>query len=248
MRAYVLAGLPPDKVVILTSSYGYLYSLRIGRQGQEVVRSVQKLSNPCVRDILELENFFTSWDHARMVPYGTLKQNNGKKWITFNNLESHQRKVEFVQKFELGGIGIFTLDQDISSERSDCVSFPFLCTSMKVLRPNLDLETLPKTVYEQSVEEPVTKACQENNADVLIRYLPNDASRRGGECVKSEAVFFGDVRYKSRRFFTDSPFATTEESVEETTIVRNETTTTDSEMSTTEETTVYVNNSSPSIR
>lgn len=173
MKAYVQAGLQLDKVVVLTSTYGYLYSLKAGRHREEdVVKSVQKLSNLCVRDILEQENFHTAWDHARMVPYGMVTRDSTRKWITFNDLESHRKKAEFVQKNQLAGIGVFTLDQDIMDDCTGGVPFPFLFTLVKILRPNLAFRMLPKTLGVtgwQGVNQNYA-----NSEDVLVKYIPND--------------------------------------------------------------------------
>lgn len=163
-----------------------------------MVKSVQKLSNLCVRDILEQESFHTSWDQARMVPYGTLTQDTSKKWITFNDLESHRQKAEFVKKYQLAGIGVFTLDQDVTDERSGAVPFPFLWVLVKVLRPDVEFRMLSRIVCEDITEVQVEKSPQENDEDVLVQYVPDgDASMCGGGCAKSKPVEVEDKQYQN---------------------------------------------------
>ena len=206
MKAYVEAGFPPEKLIVLTSTYGYLYSLKIcSKGGKDTVRSVQKLNNVCIKEILEQENFYTMWDDVRKVPYSTLMRGSSVKWITFNDLESHRHKAEFVRKYELGGIGVFTLDQD-AGECSDGIPFPFLWTLVKVIRPEMAVRVLPGVGCAGVSETCSAEACDDdteawrldltkiNGEDVMVRYVPDQPCNG---CLKSKIVDpSSDVLYK----------------------------------------------------
>lgn len=158
VRAYIRAGLNPQKIVVLTSTYAYLYTLKLCVNGGPAsVKSVQKLSKLSAQEIIERENFYTSWDDARMVPYATLTHGLNKKWITFNDIESHRRKAEYVLKTQLGGIGAFTIDQDDYDGFASGIPYPFLWALVNIVRPELVYEDCPLLIDD----------------DVPVQYLPN---------------------------------------------------------------------------
>lgn len=121
------------------------------------MKSVQKLSKLSAQEIIERENFYTSWDDARMVPYATLTHGLNKKWITFNDIESHRRKAEYVLKTQLGGIGAFTIDQDDYDGFASGIPYPFLWALVNIVRPELVYEDCPLLIDD----------------DVPVQYLPN---------------------------------------------------------------------------
>lgn len=136
MKTYIQAGLNPQKIVILLSTYAYLYTMRIPpKGGQAELKSVQKLSKLSAQEIIERENFLISWDDARMVPYASSSQGSYKKWITFNDIESHRKKAAFVLDHQLGGIGAFSIDQDDYEGYANLGPYPFLWAVVDILRP-----------------------------------------------------------------------------------------------------------------
>lgn len=136
VRSYIQAGLNPQKIVILLSTYAYLYTSKIPSVGQPpIIKNVQKLSKLSAQEIIERENFLVSWDDARLVPYATLTRGCKRKWITFNDIESYRRKAEFVLDHQLGGIGAFSIDQDDYSGYANLGPYPFLWAVAEILRP-----------------------------------------------------------------------------------------------------------------
>ncbi|XP_055620089.1 chitinase-3-like protein 1 isoform X2 [Toxorhynchites rutilus septentrionalis] len=136
IKSYIKAGLNPQKTVILLSNYGYLYEQRLcSKTGKFVLKNVQRLTKLGARELIERENFHISWDDSRQVPYATLVDGSGKKWITFNSVESHRRKAEFTLLNQLGGVGSFTLDQDDYEGYASSGSYPMLWAIVDVIRP-----------------------------------------------------------------------------------------------------------------
>lgn len=266
MKAYVEAGFPPDKLVVLTSTYGYLYSLKVCHQrGSESVKSVQKLNNVCIREILEQESFYTMWDDVRKVPYSTLMRGSSMKWITFNDLESHRYKAEFVRKYELGGIGVFTLDQDVG-ECTDGIPFPFLWTLVKVIRSEKAMRVLPgaacgdvpetcptRTSGEETAICPL-KGTTVNGEDVMVRYVSEHIGngRLKTKIYEPMDVLFQSVGVTCQPLITMQPLTTTTEMV---TTTLPDTTTTDvvtttettTDTTTTEETTTETTTTTESV-
>lgn len=156
VEAFVRAGLNPQKVVVLTSTIGYLYTLSYCFvEGQVNVISVEKLNKYRVQQALEQEKFYISWDDTRQVPYGTVSLGSSdKKWITFNDLESHRLKAKFVLKYQLGGIGAYTIDQEDERARSSAggcqpgIPFPFLWTLVNTVRPQTSFVNPPLLIGE----------------------------------------------------------------------------------------------------
>lgn len=139
--------------MILLSNYGYLYEQRLSsKTGKYGLKNVQRLTKLGALELIERENFQISWDDARQVPYASLVDGNRKKWITFNSVESHRRKAEFTLLNQLGGIGLFTLDQDDYEGYASSGSYPMLWAIVDVIRPEARVTNYSAPVKHNPVE------------------------------------------------------------------------------------------------
>ncbi|KAL9701435.1 hypothetical protein quinque_004876 [Culex quinquefasciatus] len=169
VKTYIQAGLNPQKIVILLSTYAYLYTMKIpAKGGQAILKNVQKLSKLSAQEIIERENFLISWDDARFVPYASWTQGTNKKWITFNDLESHRKKAAFVLDHQLGGIGAFSIDQDDYQGYANLGPYPFLWAVVDILRPeskyidfSVPVQLVPSDAcpYSGNVSDPSCPNC-----------------------------------------------------------------------------------------
>lgn len=153
---------------MLTSTHGYLYTLNLcTADGEATVESVRKLNKYRVQEVLEREKFYVSWDDTRQVPYGTLAHGIAEKqWITFSDMESHRRKAQFVLKYQLGGIGVFTCDQEGEEDTVDTggcskgIPFPFLWAIVDTVRPKMKYESPPLIIKDDvKVQHVPDKQC-----------------------------------------------------------------------------------------
>lgn len=164
---------------MLTSTHGYLYTLdTCVADGALVVKAVRKLTKYRVQEILEREKFYVLWDDTRQVPYGTLSQGSvEKQWMTFSDLESHRRKAQFVLKYQLGGIGVFTCDQEGTEHTVDCgvcskgMPFPFLWALVDTVRPNETYKKPPLILSDDVKVQYVAgkqSVCSENSNSSMM--------------------------------------------------------------------------------
>uniref|UniRef100_A0AAG5DEN3 GH18 domain-containing protein n=1 Tax=Anopheles atroparvus TaxID=41427 RepID=A0AAG5DEN3_ANOAO len=131
VMSYIEAGLNPRKIVILNSCYAYLYVSKINKNDTACpakLRTVMRLSFLSAREIIIRESFQTSWDDMRHVPYGAVTNGITKKWITYNDVESVRRKADYVLHYQLGGMGLFSVDEDDYGGRAGCGRYPMLRT------------------------------------------------------------------------------------------------------------------------
>uniref|UniRef100_A0A182FGL4 Uncharacterized protein n=1 Tax=Anopheles albimanus TaxID=7167 RepID=A0A182FGL4_ANOAL len=170
VTSYIEAGLNPRKIVILNSCYAYLYVSRIDRGNPACrarLRAVMRLSYLTAKEMLCRESFHTSWDDTRLVPYGTLTKRTTKKWITYSDAESARRKSEYVMHQQLGGIGLFGIDQDDFAGRAGCGQYPILKAMVYTLHPELVCAECSRS--DEAVE-PIVCPCVYNGTNA--NYAP----------------------------------------------------------------------------
>uniref|UniRef100_A0A182R3L4 Glyco_18 domain-containing protein n=1 Tax=Anopheles funestus TaxID=62324 RepID=A0A182R3L4_ANOFN len=141
VMSYIEAGLNPRKIVIMGSCYAYLYISKIYPEDNTCstkLRTVMRLSYLSGKELITRESFHTSWDDMRHVPYGTLNNGITKKWLTYNDVESMKRKADYAQHYQLGGMGLFSVDEDDYGGRAGCGRYPMLRAIVSVLYPELD--------------------------------------------------------------------------------------------------------------
>uniref|UniRef100_A0A182WJT7 GH18 domain-containing protein n=1 Tax=Anopheles minimus TaxID=112268 RepID=A0A182WJT7_9DIPT len=141
VMSYIEAGLNPQKIIIMGSCYAYLYVSKIYKEGTTCstkLRTVMRLSYLSGKELITRESFHTSWDDMRHVPYGTLTNGITKKWLTYNDVESMKRKADYAQHYQLGGMGLFSVDEDDYGGRAGCGRYPMLRAIVSVLYPELD--------------------------------------------------------------------------------------------------------------
>uniref|UniRef100_A0A182Y2N1 Uncharacterized protein n=1 Tax=Anopheles stephensi TaxID=30069 RepID=A0A182Y2N1_ANOST len=156
VMSYIEAGLNPQKIIIMGSCYAYLYISKIYKEGTTCstkLRTVMRLSYLSAKELITRESFHTSWDDMRHVPYGTLTQGITKKWLTYNDVESMKRKADYAQHYQLGGMGLFSVDEDDYGGRAGCGRYPMLRAIVSVLYPELDC------TEEETEEEIETIVC-----------------------------------------------------------------------------------------
>ncbi|KFB36001.1 AGAP007182-PA-like protein [Anopheles sinensis] len=161
VMSYIEAGLNPRKIVILNSCYAYLYVSKINKNDTTCpvkLRTVMRLSFLSAREIIIRESFQTSWDDMRHVPYGTVTNGVTKKWITYSDVESIRRKADYVLHYQLGGMGLFSVDEDDYGGRAGCGRYPMLRTIVSVLYPDLACDELD----EEEEHEIETIVCPYN--------------------------------------------------------------------------------------
>uniref|UniRef100_A0A182PDN9 GH18 domain-containing protein n=1 Tax=Anopheles epiroticus TaxID=199890 RepID=A0A182PDN9_9DIPT len=141
VMSYIEAGLNPRKIVIMGSCYAYLYISKIEKNDTcttTKLRTVMRLSYLSATELVTRESFRTSWDDMRHVPYGTLTKGITKKWLTYNDVDSMRRKADYAQHLQLGGMGLFSVDEDDYGGRTGVGRYPMLRAIVSILYPELD--------------------------------------------------------------------------------------------------------------
>ncbi|XP_041771681.1 mucin-2-like [Anopheles merus] len=168
--SYIEAGLNPRKIVIMGSCYAYLYISKICKNDTVTttkLRTVMRLSYLSATELITRESFRTSWDDMRHVPYGMLTKGITKKWLTYNDVESMRRKADYAQHHQLGGMGLFSVDEDDYGGRAGFGRYPMLRALVSILYPELDcseeeLEEEIETIvcpYTGYLTDPVEPEC-----------------------------------------------------------------------------------------
>uniref|UniRef100_A0A182NJX7 GH18 domain-containing protein n=1 Tax=Anopheles dirus TaxID=7168 RepID=A0A182NJX7_9DIPT len=141
VMSYIEAGLNPRKIIIMSSCYAYLYVSKINKEDDACsakLRTVMRLSYLSTRELITRESLQTSWDDMRQVPYGTVTNGLTKKWLTYNDVESIKRKADYALHYQLGGMGLFSVDEDDYGGRGGCGRYPMLRAIVSVIYPELD--------------------------------------------------------------------------------------------------------------
>uniref|UniRef100_A0A182QR09 GH18 domain-containing protein n=1 Tax=Anopheles farauti TaxID=69004 RepID=A0A182QR09_9DIPT len=141
VMSYIEAGLNPRKIIIMSSCYAYLYVSKINKEDPTCsakLRTVMRLSYLSARELITRETLQTSWDDMRHVPYGTVTNGGTKKWLTYNDVESIKRKADYALHYQLGGMGLFSVDEDDYGGRDGCGRYPMLRAIVSIIYPELD--------------------------------------------------------------------------------------------------------------
>ena len=69
------------------------------------------------------------WDEHAQVPWAL----HGNVWITYDNLQSVQKKLDFVMEHHLGGVMVWEVNGDDSTGHCGDGKFPMMKLMMKVL-------------------------------------------------------------------------------------------------------------------
>ncbi|XP_066559338.1 acidic mammalian chitinase [Amia ocellicauda] len=110
-------GAPVDKLLLGFPTYGRTFRLLSSANGVGAPANGSSAAGPYTREpgfwsyyeiCTFLESTKVQWIEDQQVPYAT----RGRVWVGFDNMESFENKVQWLQQHNLGGAFVWTLDLD----------------------------------------------------------------------------------------------------------------------------------------
>lgn len=128
---FIKGGADPKKIILGVPLYGYGWTVASGdtRIGAPAVKGIELGTYGEICQMVKKPGYQVHWDDHAQVPYAI----HGNTFITYDNLRSVQKKLDFVLNHHLGGAMVWEVNGDDFHNHCGDGKFPNMKLMMKVL-------------------------------------------------------------------------------------------------------------------
>jgi len=131
---FIKNGTDPKKIILGIPLYGHIFPLGnasqhgVGAPAPQTGREQRAYNKLCVQFHKE-PGWQMFWDDIAQVPYAV----KGSTWVSFDNLKSIEKKLEYIVAKKLGGSMVWSVDLDDTKNECGDGTFPLMKIQMKTL-------------------------------------------------------------------------------------------------------------------